>query len=235
MSEENKVNYWSGIWALALGVSGIMIGEFLPAGLLTPMAKDLNITEGVAGQTVTVTSIIAVFASLGSAYFTQKFDRKNVLIGFSLCTIISSLMVAVFYSYSLILVGRVILGITLGGFWSMATAIAIRLVEDKNVPKALSIIFGSASFSAMLAAPMGSFLGDLIGWRNTFYFNAAIGCLSVLFILFSMPKLPPTGVVKLSTMFEVLKIPSVKSGLLAIGFAFCGRFSSTTYLRPYSP
>lgn len=226
-------NNWSGIWALAFGVSGIMIGEFLPAGLLTPMAKDLSISEGMAGQTVTTTSIFAVFASLLSAYATRNFDRKKVLLVFSICMMASSLIVYLPTNFQIVLVGRALLGVALGGFWSMSTAITMRLVEEKNVPKALSIIFGAASFAAMLAAPMGSFLGDIFGWRNVFLLNAIVGIVTIVWLLKSMPQLDPLGNVKLRTILDVLNIPSVKVGMLAIALAFCGRFASITYLRPY--
>ena len=228
-----KKNYWSGIWALAFGVSAIMIGEFLPAGLLTPMAEDLNITEGAAGQTVTITSFFAVVASIFSAYVTKKFDRKYVLLGFSFFTILSGVIVGASSDYALILFGRILLGIALGSFWSMATAIAIRIVEDKNLTKALSIIFASASFAAMLAAPLGSFLGEIIGWRNVFYLNAIVGLFGFTWILFSMPNLNPDQDLKLKSIVEVFLRSSVRRGLLAIGLSFCGRFATLTYLRPY--
>ncbi|CBW27966.1 putative tranport protein (MFS family) [Halobacteriovorax marinus SJ] len=232
VSIKNK-NSWGGIWALAFGVSSIMIGEFLPTGLLTPIAKDLNITEGVAGQTVTVTSIFAVLSSLFCAYLTRSLNRRNVLIGFSLLTFISSVIVGSSSSFSTILVGRVMLGVALGGFWSMSTAIAIRIVEEKNVAKALSIIFGSASFSAMLAAPLGSFLGEIIGWRNVFYLNSVIGILGVGWIIYSMPHLKPLGEIRLGTIIKVFNKGSVRSGMIAIGLTFCGRFATLTFLRPY--
>lgn len=234
MKASNNIdNNWAGIWALAFGVSGIMIGEFLPAGLLTPMAKDLNISEGMAGQTVTITSIFAVLASLLSAYATRNFDRKKVLLVFSICTMASSLIVSYSTNFYLILFGRALLGVALGGFWSMSTAIAIRLVEEKYIPKALSIIFGAASFSAMLAAPLGSFLGDIFGWRNVFLLNTLVGIVGIIWLLISMPKLNPLGNIKLRTIVDVLKIPSIKVGMIAIALAFCGRFASITYLRPY--
>ncbi|RYZ63988.1 MAG: MFS transporter, partial [Proteobacteria bacterium] len=81
---------WAGVWAMTFCVSGIMIGEFLPAGLLTPMARDLNISEGMAGQAVTATSIFAVISSLLVAYITRNFDRRKVMIVLSSFLAISS-------------------------------------------------------------------------------------------------------------------------------------------------
>ncbi len=230
---DDKKSHWSGIWALTLGVSGLMIAEFLPAGVLTPMAADLKITEGMAGQSVTATSIFAVLASLSVAYLTRKYNRKNVLLSLSALLVVSSIISATTPNLSFLLFGRVLLGIALGGFWSMATAIAIRLVSSDNVPKALSIIFGGASFSAVLAAPLGSYLGDIIGWRNVFLFASFVGVIGFIWLFISLPSLKPQGEVKLRTIIDVLKIPNFTPGILAIAFAFCGRFASITYLRPF--
>lgn len=232
-SNENDKAHWSGIWALTLGVSGLMIAEFLPAGVLTPIASDLRITEGMAGQSVTATSIFAVLASLSIAYLTRKYNRKNVLLSLSALLVISSGIAAITPNLSFLLFGRVLLGIALGGFWSMATAIAIRLVPTESVPKALSIIFGGASFSAVLAAPLGSYLGNIIGWRNVFLFAALVGVIGFIWLFVSLPSLKPKGEVKLRTILDVLKIPNFTPGLFAITLAFCGRFASITYLRPF--
>ncbi|MGE9745578.1 MFS transporter [Bdellovibrio bacteriovorus] len=224
---------WSGIWALTLGVSGLMIAEFLPAGLLTSLASDLKISEGAAGQAVTATSIFAVIASLLVAYLTRKYNRRTVLLWLSSCMAISSLVVAAAPNLPVLLAGRALLGIALGGFWSMSTAIAIRLVPAESVPKALSIIFGGASFAALLAAPLGSFLGDFIGWRNVFTLAALMGAVAFIWQYVALPSLSPTGEVKLRTTWDVLKIPNMLVGLVAINLAFGGRFASLTYMKPF--
>ena len=115
----------------------------------------------------------------------------------------------------------------------MATAITIRLVPDSDVPKALSLIFGGSSFASVLAAPLGSYLGNIIGWRNVFLFAAAVGVLAFIWQWVALPSLKPTGTTKLGTTIDVLKVPEFGVGLLAIMFVFCGRFASFTYLRPF--
>jgi predicted MFS family arabinose efflux permease len=138
---------------MALGVAGLIVAEFLPAGLLTPMARTFGITEGAAGQAVTATSVVAVLASLGIAYATQRHDRRRVLLGLSALLVLANGMVALAPSYAVLLVGRLVLGVALGGFWSMTTAVAARLVPPDQLGRALSIIFGASSFAAVLAAP----------------------------------------------------------------------------------
>src|SRR5207244_1614923 len=118
---------WNAVWSMTIGVAGLIIAEFLPAGVLTPLAKDLQITEGMAGQAITATSVCAVIASLLIAYLTRSVDRRKVLLSLSFLLSVSSFVVAFAPNFLVLLLGRVILGISLGGFWSMAAAITIRL------------------------------------------------------------------------------------------------------------
>jgi DHA1 family purine ribonucleoside efflux pump-like MFS transporter len=229
---ETKSN-WNAVWSMTIGVSGLIIAEFLPAGVLTPLAHDLAITEGMAGQAVTATSVFAVITSLLIAYLTRSLNRRTVLLSLSFLLSLSSLIVAFAPNFPFLLLGRVVLGISLGGFWSMAAAITIRLVKESDVPKALSIIFGGSSFSSVLAAPLGSYLGNIIGWRAVFLFAAGVGVLAFIWQLVALPSLTPTGRTRLRTTLDVIKVPQFAMGLLAIMFVFCGRFATFTYLRPF--
>src|SRR5438105_1700039 len=136
--EEQKAPNWNAIWSLTIGVCGLIIAEFLPAGMLTPIAKDLGVSEGLAGQAVTATSILAVVTSLSIAFLTRKLNRRTVLLSLSFLLALSSLIVAFAPGFKVVLLGRIVLGISLGGFWSMATAISLRLVPASELPKAFS-------------------------------------------------------------------------------------------------
>lgn len=232
-NEYEKNSDWNAVWSMTIGVSGLIIAEFLPAGVLTPMAKSLGVSEGMAGQSVTATSILAVITSLLIAYLTRNLNRKAVLLSLSTLLSLSSLIVALAPNFELVLLGRVVLGIATGGFWAMATATTIRLVRESDVPKALTIIFGGSSFSSVLAAPLGSYLGDIVGWRNVFLFAAAVGLLALIWQSVALPSLQPRGTTRISTTFDVIRVPEFGAALLAIMFVFCGRFASFTYLRPF--
>jgi predicted MFS family arabinose efflux permease len=118
---------WMAVFSLAMGVFGLLTAEYLPASLLTPMALDLGVSEALAGQAVTVTAVVALFAGLLVPGLTRGIDRRLVLLGFSTLMIASNLLVAFSSSLLVLLLMRILLGIALGGFWSMAAAVAMRL------------------------------------------------------------------------------------------------------------
>lgn len=224
---------WPAVWSLGLGVFGLITAEFLPASLLTPMANSLNISEGTAGQAVTATALVALVSGLLITAATRNIDRRWVLIFFSLVQALSSVLVAWAPSFDLLLVGRLLLGVALGGFWAMSTATAMRLVPAAHVPKALAIIYSSVSMATVVAAPLGSFLGNLIGWRAVFMLTALPGVLALLWQLWVLPTMKPQNVSSLHTLVRVLKRPGVVAGLLSTILIFSGHFAFFTYLRPF--
>ena len=223
---------WSAVFAVAFCVACLITVEFLPVSLLTPMALDLGISEGMAGQSVTTTAFVAMFSSLFITSIIGKTDRRYVVILFSLLLTLSCLLVSFADSFTLLLLGRACLGLALGGFWAMSASLTMRLVPMRVVPKALSIIFGAVSIALVIAAPLGSFLGGLIGWRNVFNGAAVMGVLCTLWVLKALPSLPGESASQQQNMFGLLKRPGVMAGMCAIFMAFAGQFAFFTYIRP---
>ncbi|PBK02282.1 MFS transporter, partial [Pantoea allii] len=107
---------WGAVFAMAFGVFSLITAEFLPISLLTPIAHSLNVSEGLAGQTVTVTALIALFTSLTVGSVAGRIDRRVMMLAFSLLLIVSALMVAFAANLTVILLARVLLGVAIGGF-----------------------------------------------------------------------------------------------------------------------
>ncbi|HHG8771001.1 TPA: purine ribonucleoside efflux pump NepI [Raoultella planticola] len=230
-SELTRPN-WSAVFAVAFCVACLITVEFLPVSLLTPMAQDLGISEGLAGQSVTTTAFVAMFASLFITSIIRSADRRYVVILFSVLLTVSCLLVSFANSFALLLVGRACLGLALGGFWAMSASLTMRLVPMRVVPKALSVIFGAVSIALVIAAPLGSFLGGVIGWRNVFNAAAVMGVLCTLWVLKVLPSLPGEAPHHQQNMFGLLKRPGVMAGMCAIFMAFAGQFAFFTYIRP---
>jgi predicted MFS family arabinose efflux permease len=224
---------WSGVIAVALGVFGLVTAEFLPASLLTPMAADLGITEGMAGQAVTTTAVVALLTSLVISVATRHIDRRRVLLAFSVLLVGSNLLVAFASSLPLLLLGRIVLGVALGGFWSMSAAIAMRLVPEALVPRALSIIFSGVSAATILAAPVGSYLGEIAGWRSVFLMAAGLGAVGLITQFATLPTMAPSDHTRLRTLADVLARPGVGLGMFAVMLVFTGHFAFFTYVRPF--
>ena len=224
---------WGAVTSMALGVFGLVTAEFLPASLLTPIAAELGITEGAAGQAVTVTAVVGMMASLLITSVAQRIDRRHLMMFFSALLVISNLMVAASPGLTMLLIGRLLLGVALGGFWAMSTAIVIRLVPPASIPRALSMIFSGVSAATIVAAPVGSYVGELAGWRSVFVLTALLGVVAFVMQFLTLPKLPATGTSSIKTLGVVLARPGIALGLAAATLVFGGHFAFFTYLRPY--
>src|ERR1700709_733230 len=105
--------------SLALCVAVLIASEFMPVSLLTPIADGLHLTEGQAGQAISVSGIFAVLTSLFISALAGSIDRKSILTSFSVLLIASGTIVTFAPNYAALMLGRVLLGIAIGGFWSM--------------------------------------------------------------------------------------------------------------------
>ncbi|HEY0212224.1 MAG TPA: MFS transporter [Paenirhodobacter sp.] len=224
---------WPAVYALTFSVFDLIAAEFLPMSLLTPMAADLGVSKGLAGQAVTATAVIALLTGLLIATLTRGVDRRHVLLGFSVLLIVSNLLVAASTSYAMLLCGRLLLGIAIGGFWTMSAAIAMRLVPAAQVPKALSMIFAGVSLATVVAAPLGSLLGAAIGWRAVFLWTAGFGAMGLAAQWVTLPGMAASGATGLRTLFQVLRRPGVWQGICCVALVFTGQFALFTFIRPF--
>ncbi len=224
---------WAGVLSLAMGVFGLVTAEFLPASLLTPIAADLGISNGAAGQTVTATAVIGIFSGIFMPILTRHLDRRLVMWSLTSLLVISSLLAALATNLTMLLGARLLLGVGIGGFWSMMAAMAMRLVPERLLPRALSIVFTGVSVATVSAAPVGAYLGDLFGWRTVFALSAGIGVLALLIQLVTLPSLPPQTKPNLRTLLHLLRRPSIRLVLATILITISGHFAGFTYVRPF--
>ncbi|WP_234819653.1 MULTISPECIES: MFS transporter, partial [Sinorhizobium] len=115
-----------------------------------------------------------------------RLDRKILLLALTAVMIVSEMMVAVAPNYMTFMVGRALIGLVIGGFWSISAATAMRLVPDDQVPRALAIFNGGNALATVIAAPLGSFLGSLIGWRGAFFCVVPVAVIVFVWQLLSL-------------------------------------------------
>jgi DHA1 family purine ribonucleoside efflux pump-like MFS transporter len=232
-----ETSSWSSIWAMSLCAFVLVASEFMPVSLLTPIASDLNITEGQAGQSITASGIFALFTSLFLTTIVGKTDRKKVMLFFSFLMGISGIMVAFAPNTYIFMLGRMLLGICIGGFWGMSAATAMRLVPKDSVPKALAIINGGNALATTVAAPIGSFLGAIIGWRGAFFCIVPIAIIVFIWLYKELPSLEARHTYghrpKLSSVFNLFNNWKVTLGMVSTMLFFMGVFALFTYLRPF--
>lgn len=228
-----KAASWSPVIALSLCAATLVASEFMPVSLLTPIAADLHLTEGQAGQAIAVSGLFAVLTSLFIAAATPRLDRRALLLGLTVLMLVSGLVVAFAPNYAVFMGGRALVGMVIGGFWAMSAATVMRLVPEKDVPRGLAILNGGNALATTIAAPLGSFLGQYIGWRGAFFCVVPVAVVTLVWLFFTLPAMPNRTRASAFAAFKVLRRPGVPVGMAAAALFFLGQFALFTYLRPF--
>ncbi|HDC4362244.1 MFS transporter [Enterobacter hormaechei] len=233
-SRDAEHAHWGGIFAMTLCVFVLIASEFMPVSLLTPLARDLGVTEGTAGQGIALSGALAVLTSLFLSRLAGNMNRKHLLSGMTVLMALSGIIIAFAPNALMYMAGRALIGIAIGGFWSMSAATAIRLVPQHQVSRALAIFNGGNALATVVAAPLGSYLGSTIGWRGAFLCLVPVAIVAFIWQYFSLPNMG--GNQRPSphkSVFRLLHQPAVSVGLMACGLFFMGQFALFTYVRPF--
>ncbi|WP_369807151.1 MFS transporter [Ancylobacter radicis] len=224
---------WGGVFALSLCVFTLIASEFMPVSLLTPIANELHISEGQAGQAISVSGAFAVLTSLFITAIAGRLDRRILLLALTGLMIASGAIVATAPSYTVFMIGRALIGIVIGGFWSLSAATAMRLVPAQQVPRALAILNGGNALATVVAAPLGSFLGGIIGWRGAFFCVVPVAVAVFVWQFISLPSMKTEARATSVHVFYLFRRPVVCLGMAAVSVFFMGQFALFTYLRPF--
>ncbi len=224
---------WSAVLALSLGAFALVASEFMPVSLLTPLAADLQVSEGQAGRAIAVSGAFALVTSLVISPLAGSIDRKRLLLALTVAMMLSATLAAFAPDYATFMVGRALIGVAIGGFWSMSAATAMRLVPEHQVPRALALVNGGNALATVVAAPLGSWFGAIIGWRGAFFALVPVALVALLWKMATLPPMKSEGPRASWNVFVLLKRPAVAWGMLAASLFFMGQFSLFTYLRPY--
>ncbi len=235
-SSPNKISSrqtWSAVGSMALCVALLIASEFMPVSLLTPIARDLHASDGMAGQAISISGLFAVMTSLLIATVASRFDRRHVLMAMTAIMLLSLVTIAIAPSFLVLMMARAVLGIVIGGFWSLATATVMRLVPAASVPRALGLVYTGNAVATAFAAPIGSYVGDIIGWRGVFWAMTPIVVANLVWQWISLPAMPPQVANPVGKLVALIRRRNVAFALAGVMLTFAGAFATFTYLRPF--
>lgn len=224
---------WFAVLSMAATSFALVSAEFLPAGLLTPMASDLGISEGTAGQVVTATASVGAVTALLSNVLIGRLNRKTVLVGLSALAIGSNILAALATDFWLLLLGRAGLGIALSGFWALSVAVVARLVGTNATGRGMAVVTLGVSLATIAAPSMGALISDWLGWRSAMAMTAALAAFAMLLQVLSLPTLPASTSNSVADVFRLTRRRGVQLGMLAILLLMTGHFAGSVYVRPF--
>jgi predicted MFS family arabinose efflux permease len=224
---------WAAVISVAIGTFALVTTEFLPVGLLSHIAVDFNIPAGQAGILVTTPGIVAAIAAPLCTVAAKGMDRKLLLVGFTFLLLVSNVIMATAQTLEVAIVGRALLGVSVGGFWTFAAAVGRKLVAEESGARATSIIMAGISVGTVVGVPLGAALGSMIDWRFAF---SAVAILCFAIMLAQAAFLPKITLVTAQTFTGLLKAaqnPKLALAFAAAAIASAGHFTAYTYFEPH--
>lgn len=232
VAERASLRNWLAVVAMAVGTFALVTVESLPVGLLSLIGGTLDVSEGTAGLMVTVPGLVASVTAPLLPVAIRRTDRRTVLLGLIVLMVAANGLSALASDFTVLLASRFLVGISIGGFWALAAGLAVRLVPERYVPRAVSVVFGGATAANVLGVPAGTLIGGLADWRVAFVAVGALGLVVLAALLFLLPSLPPERPVRLRTLPEQFRNPVVRAGVVATFLLVSGHYAAFTYVSP---
>jgi predicted MFS family arabinose efflux permease len=224
---------WLAVGSLTAGVFAIVTSEILPIGLLPEIGADFGVSDGVAGLTMTLPGIVAAVAAPAVTLATARVDRRVMLCLLMAVLAVADVLAALARSYEVMLVSRVLVGFTIGGFWSIGAGLAGRIVAARSVASATALIFSAVPLGSVLGVPLGTLFGQLAGWRAAFWALAALAVLVLAALLVLLPPLPARQVTSVGVLLGLLRGRATRLALLATALLVLAHFGTYTYVAPF--
>ena len=229
----NPATGWAAVSSIAFGTFVMVTSEFLPIGLLSSIAGDLGVTEGRAGLMVTIPGLVAAVAAPVVTLAARNADRRRLLLMLTSLLVAANVIVALASNFTLLLLGRVLLGATVGGFWTFGVAVGRRLVDVAGGARATTIILAGISLGSVVGVPVGTAVGALAGWRASFGSVAALAVVTLVGQMLLLPRLPGSQAIGFADFARVLKTRDAVVAFVAGALVALGHFSAYTYIQPY--
>ena len=207
--------------------------EFMPIGLLTDIAKSFSISESKAGMLITVYSWIVMLLSLPLILLVSKIDFRKLFMGtialFGICQIMS----VIAPTYGVLMASRIGVACTHAIFWSIASPVAIRLVNEEHRSFALSMVVTGTSIATIAGLPLGRLVGQYMGWRVTFLIVGIIAFAVLVYMAFVFPKIASGEQFHVKDLPALLKNPVLICLYIQTILFVLGYYTVYSYIEPF--
>jgi DHA1 family inner membrane transport protein len=220
------------LFSLTLGAFAIGMTEFVIMGILPNVADDLHVSISQAGQLITSYALGVAIGGPILAIATHKLPQKTLLCLLMLLFILGNGIAVIAPNYSIVMVARLITALAHGTFLGVGSVIAANLVRVDKRAAAISVMMAGLTISNIIGVPLGTFIGQHLGWRASFGAIVIMGIISLIGILIFIPRIKQKTNTSLLQQVRSLAQPKLLLVLL-IGALGCGSlFMVFTYIAP---
>lgn len=224
---------WLAVLSVAVGSFAFVATEYMPVGVLPQIARELGVTPGTAGLMTTTPGFIAAISAPALLLAAGRINRRLILLMLAVLLLASNLISAIAPSFAVMLIGRALLGASLGGFWTVALGASGQLVREDQAARASATIFMGITLATVIGVPLGTLIADLTSWRMSFFATALLAALALAAQAVLLPSIPPKAAMRTSDFVAMLSRSNVRRSLLMVGLLFGAHFAAYTYIAPF--
>ncbi|KQP19394.1 hypothetical protein ASF43_28865 [Pseudorhodoferax sp. Leaf267] len=223
-----------GLLALSTTAFLTILTETMPAAVLPAMADSLDQSATGIGQLVSVYALASAAAAIPMVALTRAVPRRLLYIALVLAFTVANTITALSSSYPLTVASRVVAGLAAGVVWPVICGYAIRLVDTRDMGRALAITLAGSTVAMVAGLPLGSLLGSWLGWRFSYGLLSLLSVLVVIWVIMVVPPAPGERGRNMPRVGQVLRLPGLRPILLATLFGIVAHYTLYTYMAPLS-
>ncbi|WP_243710222.1 MFS transporter [Micromonospora sp. KC213] len=216
-----------------MGIFVIVTAEILPIGLLTCIGSTFGVSDGTAGLTMTMPGLLAAVSAPIVAVAAGRLDRRTLLCGLMLLLAVANVLAATAASYAVVVASRALVGIVIGGFWSIGAGLAARLVRPEQVGVATAVVFSAVPLGSVFGVPAGTFIAQYGGWRSAFVVLGALSVIVLVALVVVLPPLPAERPVRFAALTSLAGGSTGRTALILTALVVTAHFGTYTYVTPF--
>ena len=228
MQQKRTISKWLPLLGLTFCTFVFNTSEFMPIGLLSDIANDLNISDARAGMLISVYAWVVALMSLPLMIIVSKMELKRLLLTIIAVFVLSHVASALAEGYYTLMFSRIGVACSHAIFWSIVSPLAVRIVPDDKRAFALSMVATGSSIAMVVGLPLGRVVGLYLGWRMTFLSIGVISALIFIYIAAMLPKVPSRG------KFSVRRLPALLHNRVLLGVFVMSVLFATAHYTGYS-
>lgn len=220
------------IWILTLSAFAIGTAEFLIAGILPQVAESLHVSAGQAGNLITAYALAIVVGGPILTLWLARFEKRNILITMMLLFVVANLVAAFSTNYNMLILSRILAGLTQGPFYGIGAVVATRMVTDKMAGRAVGQMFAGLTLANVMGVPAGAWIGNTLEWHTSFLAVAVLGVIALVAIAVAIPRQPREASSSLSHQLRAFRSWNLIASLLFTVLGWAGFMALYGYIAP---
>ena len=224
---------WWSVALLAACAFVFVLAELMPVGLIPLIASEFSVSEGAAGYVTVIYAWTVGPAAIVVTALTRRMDRRQLLLWIVAIFMLANVGAAIAPSFLVLLATRALAALAHGVFWSIVGPYAVRLVREKNAPRAMAVAFSGISIATVVGVPLGAAIGIALGWRMALALIAVASAAVLLAAWIFMPSVSSSNDRAEARLWTAARRRPLTVLWFATALAIGGHFAAFTYVAPF--